>query len=198
SNDELIDLEKHTYQQVYYWVAKLSKHQFVTDTKNQLKSSKNFLEQCTQVDGGYKVIYYLETDFVRALGFTTPFLQLIERSNIIELIVNSTFKTNQECFELFTAIVNNGRYGVLLAYLYLDMFVPLEDLLDNQSDNRIQNHEGVLCEFFLALWHENVFPTFALVDKDIGQINATEAAWDERMIVQICLWHVEHAVERKM
>ncbi|CAG8622338.1 10991_t:CDS:2 [Paraglomus occultum] len=172
SNDELIDPEKHTYQQVYYWVAKLSKSQFVTDTKNQLKSSKNFLEHCTQVDGGYKVIYYLENNFVRALGFTTPFLQLIERSNITELIVDSTFKTNQERFELFAAIVNNGGYGIPLAYLYLDTFAPLEDLPNNQSDNRIQNH--------------------------IGQTNAIEAAWDERTIVQICLWHVEYAVERKM
>jgi len=73
SNDGLIDLKIHTYQQVYYWVAKLSKNQFVTDTRNQLKSSKNFLEHSIQADDGYKVIYYLENDFVRALGFVTPF-----------------------------------------------------------------------------------------------------------------------------
>ena len=198
SNDGLIDPKIHTYQQVYYWVAKLSKTQFVTDTRNQLKSSKNFLEHSIQADDGYKVIYYLENDFVRALGFVTPFLQHIKQSNMTEIIVDSTFKTNQERFELFAVIINNGGYGVALAYLYLDTFVPLEDLPNDHSDNRIQNREGVLREFFSALRNENVFPTFVLVDKDIGQINAVEAAWDEKAIVQICLWHVEHAIERKM
>ena len=89
------------YQQVYYWVAKLSKIQFVTDIRNQLKSSKNFLKHSAQVNVGYKVNFYLENNLVRALGFVTPFLQLIERSNIIELVIDSTFKTNQKCFELF-------------------------------------------------------------------------------------------------
>ncbi|CAG8566882.1 5364_t:CDS:2 [Paraglomus occultum] len=198
SNEGLIDPKTHTYQQVYYWVAKLSKNQFVTDTKNQLKSSKNFLDHNTQADEGYKVIFYLENDFVRALGFITPFLRFIERSSIIELVVDSTFKTNQERFELFAVIVNNGGYGVPLAYLYLDTFVPLENVSDNHSDNRIRNREGVLREFFSALHCEGVLPTFVLVDKDIGQINAIEAAWDGRTIVQICLWHVVHAIERKI
>lgn len=194
----LIDPKVHTYQQIYYWVAKWSNKQFVTDTKNQLKSSKNFLEQNVEENDGYKVIYYLENDYVRSLGFITPFLQLIGRNNITELIIDSTYKTNQEHFELFAVVANNGGYGVPLAYLYMDTFVPSEDLPNSDSDNRIQNREGVLCEFFLALRQENILPVFVLVDKDAGQINAIEAAWDKKAVIQICLWHIEHAIQRKM
>ena len=195
---KLIDSKIHTYQQVYYWVAKLSRKQFVTDSKNQLVSSKNFIEQSIQENENYKVVYYLENNFVRALGFTTPFLQLIGRSNITEIIIDSTFKTNQERFELFAVVINNGGYGVPLAYLYLDTFVPSEDISDNNNDNQIQNREEVLRAFFLALRQENILPTFVLVDKDIGQINAIETAWDKMAIIQICLWHVEHAIMRKL
>ena len=177
---KLINPEIHTYQQVYYWVAKLSKKQFVMDSKNQLVSSKNYIEQCIQRDEYYKVIYYLENDFVRALGYVTPFLQFIGSSNITELVIDSTFKTNQEHFELFAVVINNGSHGVPLAYLYLDTFVPSEDISDSNNDNQIQKREEVLYAFFLALRQENISPTFVLVDKDIGQINAIEAAWDKR------------------
>jgi len=135
---KLINPEIHTYQQVYYWVAKLSKKQFVMDSKNQLVSSKNYIEQCIQRDEYYKVIYYLENDFVRALGYVTPFLQFIGSSNITELVIDSTFKTNQERFELFAIVINNSSHGVPLAYLYLDTFVPSEDISDSNNDNQIQ------------------------------------------------------------
>ena len=103
------------------------------------------------MNAGYKVIYYLENDYVRALRFCTPFLQLIGSDNMNELVVNSTFKTNQEQFELFGIIINNGGYGVPLAYLYVVTFVLLEDISNSNNNNSIQNHEGVLREFFLAL-----------------------------------------------
>ncbi|CAG8828422.1 16497_t:CDS:1, partial [Cetraspora pellucida] len=74
-------------------------NQYVTDVENQLNSAKNFLEQRELIDEGYKVILYCKNKFVHALGFTTPFFQASE--NITEIVVNSTFKTNQERFELF-------------------------------------------------------------------------------------------------
>ena len=65
---------------------------------------------------------YVENDFVRALGFLTPFNGHIRRDDINEIIIDSTFKTNQEKFELFAVIINCGGYGVPLAYLYVDTF----------------------------------------------------------------------------
>ena len=150
------------------------------------------------MNAGYKVIYYLENDYVRALGFCTPFLQLIGSNNMNELVVDSTFKTNQERFELFGIIINNGGYGVPLAYLYVVTFVLLEDISNSNNNNSIQNREGVLREFFSALRRENILPTFVLVDKDIGEINAIETAWDNKATVQLCLWHIERAINRKL
>ena len=58
-------------------------------------------KQSELIDEGYKVLLYLENDFVRALGFLTQFNTYIPRGNINELVIDSTFKTNQEKFELF-------------------------------------------------------------------------------------------------
>jgi len=37
-----------------------------------------------------------------------------------------------------------------------------------------------------------------LVDKDIGEINAIETAWDNKAAIQLCLWHIERAINRKL
>ncbi|CAG8828415.1 20223_t:CDS:2, partial [Cetraspora pellucida] len=58
-------------------------NQYVTDVENQLNLAKNFLEQKELIDEEYKVILYCENEFVHALGFTTPFLQVSE--NITEI-----------------------------------------------------------------------------------------------------------------
>ena len=68
---ELIDLKTHTYCQVYYWVSKFASQQYVMNASNQLLSSLNFLKQPELISEGYKVVLYLENDFVRALGFLT-------------------------------------------------------------------------------------------------------------------------------
>ena len=92
----------------------------------------------------------------------------------------------------------NGGYGVPLAYLYVVTLVLLEDISNSNNNNSIQNHEGVLREFFSALRRENILPTFVLVDKDIGEINAIKTAWDNKAAVQLCLWHIERAINRKL
>ncbi|CAG8451172.1 14409_t:CDS:2 [Cetraspora pellucida] len=60
-----------------------------------------YLEQPKFIAKGYKIIYYLENNFIRALGFITPLLNHIGIVNINEIVVDSMFKTNQERFELF-------------------------------------------------------------------------------------------------
>ena len=130
-DEKLINPNVHTYQQVYYWALKFSAQQYVTNVSNQLLSSRNFLEQQELADQGYKVIFYLENDFVRALGFTTPFLRHIQTNNISEIIIDSTFKTNQENFEVFAVINNCGGYGVPLGYLYVHTITASSEHLHN-------------------------------------------------------------------
>ncbi|CAG8538421.1 3239_t:CDS:1 [Paraglomus occultum] len=195
--EKLINPTVHTYQQVYYWALKFSAQQYVTNVSNQLLSSRNFLEQQELTDQGYKVIFYLENDFVRALGFTTPFLRRIQTNNISEIIVDSTFKTNQENFEVFAVINNCGGYGVPFAYLYVSTMAASSERLHDLTNN-INTRVKVLKEFFSLLRADGVLPSFILLDKDAGEIAAAEEAWSWTASIQICLWHVEHAVERKL
>ena len=193
----LVDSTIHTYRQVYYWASKFSAQQYVTNASNQLISSLNFLKQNELIDEGYKVMLYVENDFVRALGFLTPFNGHIRRDDINEIIIDSTFKTNQEKFELFAVIINCGGYGVPLAYLYVDTFTAPDDRLQDPR-NTINSRAKVLKEFFLSLRRGGILPTFVLVDKDAGQIAAIQEAWSWTANIQLCLWHVKHAIDRKL
>src|SRR5438270_8591699 len=112
-------------------------------------------------------------------------------------LTNSTFKTNQEKFELFAVLINCGGYGVPLAYLYVDTFTAPADCLQDPR-NRINSRVKVLKEFFLALRTEGILPTFILVDKDAGQITAINEAWSQTANIQLCLWHIKRAIDRKL
>ncbi|CAG8617147.1 7776_t:CDS:2 [Gigaspora margarita] len=149
-NENLINPSLHTYQQVYYWIYKFSTELYITDVENQLKSSMNFFEQNELINAGYKVICYQENDFI------------IKNKNISEIVIDSTFKTNQEKFELF------AQYCA--------------------------SRVGALTQFFISLYNEGVLLAFVLFDKDSGKINAVQKAWP-KAIIQLCLWHVEHAIE---
>jgi len=195
--EKLINPKVHTYQQVYYWALKFAAQQYVTNVSNQLLSSRNFLEQQELVDQGYKIVFYLENDFVRALGFTTPFLHRIQPNNVSEIIIDSTYKTNQENFEVFAVINNCGGYGVPLAYLYVTTMTASSERLHDLSNN-INTRVKVLNQFFSLLRADGVLPSFILLDKDAGEIVAAEEAWSWTANIQICLWHIEHAVERKL
>ncbi|CAG8474476.1 11323_t:CDS:2 [Cetraspora pellucida] len=109
--------------------------------------SRNFLEQNNLVDQGYK--------------------------DISEIILDSTFKTNKEKFELFSILNNYDGFGIPLAYLYVHTFsAPAES--------------------------KGIQPIFVLTDKDAGEIVAVEMAWSQIVKIQICLWHMECAVKRKL
>jgi hypothetical protein len=197
SEEKLIDPTKHTYHQVYYWALKLSAGQYITNIKNQVISTKDYMQRPELIDAGYKLILHIENNFVRALGFTTPFMNNISKDNINELIIDSTFKTNQEKFELFALIINCGGFGMPLAYLYLDTFTASEDLLQNPINN-INNRVMALAVFFQSMRAEQILPSFILLDKDMGQIAAVQEAWSWTTNIQLCLWHVERAIDRKI
>src|SRR5581483_7365382 len=59
-----------------------NKHIF--NLKNKLLSTKEYLEKQQY----FKIIYYLENDFVKALGFTTPLLNDIGVTNLKEIAVD--------------------------------------------------------------------------------------------------------------
>jgi len=61
--------------------------------------------------------------------------------------------------------------------------------------NNINTRVKVLNQFFSLLRADGVLPSFILLDKDAGEIAAAEEAWSWTANIQICLWHIEHAVE---
>ncbi|GBC09042.1 hypothetical protein RclHR1_08580001 [Rhizophagus clarus] len=137
---KLIDAQIHTKEQVYYWTSIFSKHTYMFNFENQLISTKEYLER----QQFFKIIYYLENDFIKALGFTIPLINHIGITNIKEIIVDSTFKINQECFELFAINANYEGYGMPIAYLYLltcDSTAEAYNDPKNQINTRIKMQE---------------------------------------------------------
>ena len=96
--------------------------------ENQLLSAKMYLQQSEFIEKGFKIVVYIENDFVRALGFITPLWEEIGINNVTEIVIDSTFKTNQERFELFAVNANCGGYGMPIAYLYLCTYDGTEEL----------------------------------------------------------------------
>ncbi|CAB4404500.1 unnamed protein product [Rhizophagus irregularis] len=136
------------------------------------KNNKEYFEK----QSCFKVIHYLKNDFVRTFGFITPLLHRINVTNIKEIIVNSTFKTNQERFELFVVNANCGGYGMPIAYLYLLICDGMVEAY-NDPKNQVNTRMQALHKFFANLRNEKLLPIFVLVDKDAGQISAIEEAW---------------------
>ena len=83
--EELIDPKTHILPNLLLGIEiRFSAVQYVMNASNQLLSSLNFLKQPELISEGYKVVLYLENDFVQALGFLTPFNTYISRDNIHE------------------------------------------------------------------------------------------------------------------
>jgi hypothetical protein len=195
--ERLINPEIHTKEQVYYWTSTHKKETYIMNQENQLLSARIYLEQHELVDKGFKVLDYIENDFVRALGFITPLLEKIGINNVTEVVIDSTFKTNQERFELFAVNANCGGYGMPIAYLYLCTYDGTEELRHHPR-NEIQTRVAVLQKFFASLRREGLMPTFVLLDKDAGEISAVSEAWLWTANIQLCYWHLEHAIDRRI
>jgi hypothetical protein len=195
--ENLINTELHTKEQVYYWTSVYKKDTYIMNRENQLLSAKAYLEQRKFSEKGIKVLVHIENDFVRALGFITPLFRIIGAEDVTEVIIDSTFKTNQERFELFAVNANCGGYGMPIAYLYLCTYDGAEDARHN-PENEIQTRVGILRKFFSSLRREGLKPVFALLDKDSGEISAVSEAWSWITNIQLCYWHLERAIDRRI
>ena len=169
--ERLINPEIHTKEQVYYWTSTLKKDTYIMNQENQLLSAKMYLQQSEFIEKGFKIVVYIENDFVRALGFITPLWEEIGINNVTEIVIDSTFKTNQERFELFAVNANCGGYGMPIAYLYLCTYDGTEELR-HVPRNEIQTRVGTLESFFVGLRQEGLMPVFVLLDKDSGEISS--------------------------
>ncbi|CAG8544288.1 4975_t:CDS:2, partial [Cetraspora pellucida] len=166
--NKLINPEIHTMEQTYYWITVYNKNTYIMNQNNQLLSAKLYLEKPEFRDIGFKVLTYLENDFIQVLGFLTPLFKHIGSKNITEIVTDFTFKTNQGRFELFVVNVNCKGYVEALQL------------------------------FFNSLRHEGLQPVFVLTDKDAGQISAISEAWSWMTNIQLCYWHLENAIDKRI
>lgn len=190
TRETIIDPKIHTKEQVYYWTSVYKKEIYMMNKENQLLSAKKFLEQ-----SDFKILCYLENEFVRAMGFLTSLIKHVNLESITEIVVDSTFKTNQERFELFAVNANCGGYGMPIAYLYLCTYNGNKE---TWNQNGIKTRVEVLKMFFSSLREEGMKPIFVLVDKDAGEISAVNDAWSRITNIQLCYWHLERAISRKL
>ncbi|GBB96788.1 hypothetical protein RclHR1_28320003 [Rhizophagus clarus] len=142
---QLINVQIHTKEQIYYWASVFSKNTYMFNSENQLLSAKEYLEEqlC------FKTICYLENDIIKALEFTTPLFNQIGITNL-KIIIDSTFKTNQKHFELFVINANCKGYGMPIAYLYLlicDGFAKAYNNPKNQINLKYKPYVNFLLTF---------------------------------------------------
>ncbi|CAG8603886.1 5902_t:CDS:2, partial [Racocetra persica] len=124
---------------------------------NLINPEIHTLEQPKFIEKGFKILNYLENNFVRTLGFLTPLFKQIGVENATEIVIDSTFKTNQERFELFVVNLNCGGYGMPIAYLYLSTLDGTEEARNNPA-NIIKTRVEVLRMFFISLRQEGLYP----------------------------------------
>jgi hypothetical protein len=189
-------LSIHTKEQVYYWASVYGRQTYLTNQGNQLLSSKTYLEWSELIARGFKVLSYFDNDFIRALGFITPLFNRIGVQNINEIVIDSTFKTNQERFELFVVNSNCGGYGMPLAYLYL-LTSNNPSAANYYPSDGITTRVQVLLSFFTSLRQEGLLPSFVLLDKDAGEISAVSEAWSCTNL-QLCYWHLDNAISKRL
>ncbi|CAG8816304.1 13433_t:CDS:2, partial [Cetraspora pellucida] len=91
-----------TYTKPTYWQI-----EFPIEARKWIQNNL-YLEQPKFIEKGFKVLTYLENDFVRVLGFLTPLFKHVDIKNATEIVIDSTFKTNKERFELFVINLNCG------------------------------------------------------------------------------------------
>ena len=91
-------------------------------------------------------------------------------------MIDLTFKTNQEKFELFVVNANCGGYGMPLAYLYLLVSSNLE-IVNYYPEDGIVSRAQAIQKFFISLRQKGLLPSFVLTDKDAGEILAVSEIW---------------------
>jgi hypothetical protein len=167
--------EHITVKQVYYWwtLAERCKYQRADD---ELLSAKTYLAEHHQ-----DLLFNNEHGF----AFSTKFLDMLPDSVLFELMVDATYNTNKQRYELYGALAIVDGTGFPVSYLFL-------------ATGKNRPVTRVITNWFEALKTKrlgNIQTVYT--DKDLAQINAAQATWPD-VNIQLCLWHVKRAVEQKL
>lgn len=178
------DTSSVTSKQIYYWWSTFCQR-FYKSNDDHVVSARQFLKRSCVGE----LCFDWSTDFVTAIGFTTPlFTKLLSVSNIH---CDATYKTAKGRFELYGIIGNVEGAGFPMAYLILNTTKTPSD--EQQTGLRTK----ALSDFFHSLRDKGLQPQYFYTDKDFAEINATKEAWPNTS-VQLCQWHMEKAIKEKL
>lgn len=145
-----------------------------------------------------------EADILEKHNFSQIILDDIQQGHILfmtefinldssYIIVDSTFKTNKENFELFVVILLFEGEGYPGSYFYLQRKAS-----EGQRKSAIESwYLLLLTQRFKCLKKSGVNPRFIKMDKDDGQIQAASSAWPQST-VNLCLWHILRAIKKRL
>lgn len=105
--------------------------------------------------------------------------------------MDATYRTARGRYELYGIVVDVEGAGFPIAYIVIDT-TKVENM--NTSTGR---RREILEQFLMAIKESGVKPDFVFTDKDFGEINAVTNVWGP-LKVQLCLWHMERALNRKL
>lgn len=104
-----------------------------------------------------------------------------------DMIIDSTFKTNQKKMELFCVMVSCFGTGFLLAYF----------MLEPSTSGAYRKREEFLTDFLCKVEkNPSLTPSFFFTDEKTSQIRAI---WRSFYVQpSLCLWHLIRAINKKI
>lgn len=159
------------------WSSEFSK--IYNRDSNPRTSIVKYINECDELS----ICYSQEKPW--GLGFTTELGNiLIESFKIVEVLIDSTFKTNNEGLELFVLIALSMGTGFPVSYFLL------EPGTEGELITRVESLTGYILS--VKSKYRNLNPTFFLTDKESSQIYAIEKTFGLKP--SLCLWHIKRAL----
>ncbi|KAI0994329.1 hypothetical protein K3495_g13853 [Podosphaera aphanis] len=138
-------------------------------------------------------MYHHRSIFVanfRALGFYIRASIDALSGTTREIVIDTTYGTNNAGMELNAVLAELDRTGAPMAYLFVEKNNPF----GTSSPGTMTQ---VIYQFLRVLDDLGVNPSFVNCDKDKSEINAIEQVWPSARI-QLCFWHANRAVGMKL
>lgn len=126
--------------------------------------------------------------------YITEALSLLKSSSR-ELVMDSTFGTNNLGISLYAVLAELDGTGVPIAYCFLGTILAESSAAVARRDPGATT--AVLQDFLKSLAVADFDPKFFGTDKDFAQISAIQSVWPNTK-VQLCYWHVRRALRQKL
>lgn len=191
------EAETVTRYQVYYLWQRANAEIWQRDA-DPVASAEKLLSEYGQYQGRYGII---QEGNVRALCLYAPENIMQLSRSTTQLVMDSTYGTNNTGMDLFAALAEIDGTGVPLAYCLTEVVSP-SGANARGKKKKARADPGatsvVLYRFLKRLKDGFGFnPACFAIDKDTAEIAAVTSVWKNAKI-QLCYWHIKRAVSLKL